>query len=120
MGFVQAVTSVYTNYFNFQGRASRAEYWWFFLFAFLVGIVGNVLIAVLGDTVGGLLYLVFILGSLIPSIAVAVRRLHDTGKSGWWILIGLIPIVGFIVLLIFYLGKGEAGSNAYGANPLGG
>ncbi|MCZ8235565.1 MAG: DUF805 domain-containing protein [Inhella sp.] len=89
MGFTDAIKTCFSKYATFSGRATRAEYWWFFLFTFL-----GSLIPIVG--------LIFALAVLIPSIAVAVRRLHDTDRSGWWILIGLIPLVGFIVLLVFY------------------
>ena len=89
MSFGAAIASFFSKYATFSGRATRAEFWWFFLFTFLGGLI---------PIVG----LIFALAVLIPSIAVAVRRLHDTDRSGWWLLIGLIPLVGFIVLLVFY------------------
>ncbi|MCP2670033.1 DUF805 domain-containing protein [Maricaulaceae bacterium EIL42A08] len=122
MGFMDAVKSVYSNYFNFQGRARRSEYWFFYLFAVIVGVVAQILIVSTGEIgagIFGLVYLVFILGTIIPQLAVAVRRLHDTDRSGWWLLIGLIPLVGFIVLLIFMVGDSKPGANKYGANPKG-
>lgn len=122
MGFMDAVKSVYSNYFNFQGRARRSEYWFFYLFAVIVGVVAQILIVSTGETWAGifsLVYLVFILGTIIPQLAVAVRRLHDTDRSGWWLLIGLIPLVGFIVLLIFMVGDSKPGANKYGPNPKG-
>jgi uncharacterized membrane protein YhaH (DUF805 family) len=121
MGFLDAVKSVYSNYFNFQGRARRSEYWWFYLFYVIVILVLSVLAGALGDAgvIFGVLYLVFLLGTIIPMLAAGVRRLHDTGRSGWWILIGLIPLVGAIVLLIFFVGDSQAGPNQYGDNPKG-
>lgn len=122
MGFMDAVKSVYSNYFNFQGRARRSEYWFFYLFAVIVGVVAQILIVSTGETgagIFGLVYGVFILGTLIPQLAVAVRRLHDTDRSGWWLLFGLIPLVGFIVLLIFMVGDSKPGANKYGPNPKG-
>ncbi|MFC4724153.1 DUF805 domain-containing protein [Glycocaulis abyssi] len=115
MNFMDAVKSVYSNYVGFQGRARRSEYWWWFLFYVIVyGVLYAVDMSVFGyPMLAGL----FALGSLIPAIAVGVRRLHDTGRSGWWILIGLVPLVGFIVLLIFYVMDSQPGVNQHGPNP---
>jgi uncharacterized membrane protein YhaH (DUF805 family) len=101
---------------NFNGRASRAAYWWWFLFQVIaVGIVAGIIDGILGTwgVVTGLAGLAL----LLPTLSVSVRRLHDTGRTGWWILIGLIPLIGFIVLLIFYLQEGDAGDNEYGPPP---
>lgn len=119
MGFLDAVKSVYTNYVNFQGRARRSEYWWWFLFYLIVVLVLAGGVSAISDTLGGALYAIFVLGSILPAIAVQVRRLHDTGRSGWWVLISLIPLVGFIVLLIFYASDSQPGENKYGPNPKG-
>lgn len=117
MNFMDAVKAVYTNYVGFQGRARRSEYWWFFLFYLIVYMVlYTVDLTVFGyPMLSGL----FALASFLPSLAVGVRRLHDTGRSGWWLLIGLIPLVGFIVLIIFYVGDSQPGDNKYGSNPKG-
>ncbi len=117
MNFMDAVKAVYTNYVGFQGRARRSEYWWFFLFYLIVYIV----LYAVDLTVFGypMLSGLFALASFLPSLAVGVRRLHDTGRSGWWLLIGLIPLVGFIVLIIFYVGDSQPGVNKYGPNPKG-
>ena len=108
------------RYFGFSGRARRSEYWWFFLFNVLVSIVASILDSVLGtmsdDTNVGLIGSIASLALLLPSIAVGIRRLHDTSRSGWWILIGLIPIVGWIVLLVFYV-QDSHGDNQYGPSP---
>ena len=98
MSFADAVRSVLSKYVVFAGRARRSEFWWFALFAGIVYIVAGILDAVIGSQVIG--YLVA-LALLLPSLAVTVRRLHDTGRSGWWILIGIIPLIGAIVLLVF-------------------
>lgn len=119
MGFMDAVSAVYSNYVNFQGRARRSEYWWFYLFYIIVAVVFQVIMTTVSESFGGLLYLVFVLGSFLPMLAVSVRRLHDTGKSGWWVLLGLIPILGAIVLIIFYVGDSQPGANKYGPNPKG-
>lgn len=102
------------NYAGFEGRARRREYWNFVLFNFLATLVLGVVDVVLDITVLAPLYS---LAVLIPSIAVTVRRLHDTDRSGWWILISLVPVVGFIVLLVFTLMDGTPGPNAHGPSP---
>lgn len=118
MNFMDAVKSVYSNYVNFQGRARRSEYWWWYLFYIVVYIV----VLVVDQTIFGqpaILTGLFVLANIIPAIAVGVRRLHDTGRSGWWLLIGLIPLVGAIVLIVFFVMDSEAGVNKYGPNPKG-
>jgi uncharacterized membrane protein YhaH (DUF805 family) len=109
------------KYAVFTGRARRAEYWYFSLFMFLLSIVVMFLDWTLGfsKTFGSLGVLSAILGlaTLLPALAVTVRRLHDTGRSGWWILIGLVPLVGGIVLLVFYVQDSQPGENQYGPNP---
>jgi len=116
MGFMEAVTSVYKRYVDFQGRSPRSEYWWFVLFILIVYIVG------LGLTMAvpflGILLLIFYLGSLLPMIAVAIRRLHDLDKSGWFFLLAFVPIVSLLLLYWFCL-KGTEGDNQFGPDPLG-
>jgi uncharacterized membrane protein YhaH (DUF805 family) len=116
MTFGEAIRSGFDNYVNFSGRASRSEFWWWVLFAILASIVANIIDAIIGAPIFSLLVS---LGLLLPGLAVSVRRLHDTNRSGWWILIGLIPIIGFIVLLIFYLEQGNPGPNEHGPPPVG-
>ena len=123
MSFTAAVRSVLSQYAEFGGRARRAEYWWFILFSVLVGIVTSILDVVLstdfegGLASNGLFNLLANLALLLPSLAVAVRRLHDTDRSGWWILIGLIPLIGLIVLLVFFVQDGTPGPNRFGPSP---
>jgi len=102
------------KYAKFDGRAGRPEYWFFILFNIiaLVALAGLAQIPRVG-VVFGVLYLVYALGVLVPGIAVTLRRLHDTDRSGWWVLIGFIPIVG-IVLLVFVLLPGTQGNNRFG------
>lgn len=109
MGFFKAIGSGFGNYTNFSGRARRSEFWWWTLFAFLMGIL--TVIPILGWLIA--------LAMLLPNLAMQVRRLHDTGHSGWWWFIGLIPIIGFIVLLIFYVTDSKPGPNQWGPNPKG-
>ncbi|MGB2364470.1 MAG: DUF805 domain-containing protein [Flavobacteriales bacterium] len=118
---------VLSLYFDFNGRARRREYWMFALVNFII----STLIVVIDNALGfsfnytgnisgvGIFNLLYNLLILIPSLAVAVRRLHDIGKSGWMLLIGLIPLAGAIWLLILLLRDSEAGENKYGANPKG-
>jgi uncharacterized membrane protein YhaH (DUF805 family) len=112
---------VFDNYANFNGRARRSEYWYFALMNLIILVVAAVLDNVLGLTFGALpygwLYLLFALAVFIPGLAVAVRRLHDVGKSGWFYFIVLIPIVGAIWLLVLFCTEGERGENQYGADP---
>jgi uncharacterized membrane protein YhaH (DUF805 family) len=105
---------VFERYAVFEGRAGRAEYWWFFLANILISVVLQALARGAGALV--ILSFAYSLALLIPGLAVAVRRLHDTNKSGWWILISLVPFVGIIVLIVFLATEGDPGANQYG-NP---
>jgi len=111
------------KYAVFEGRARRREYWFFVLFAVLIHIVLNIVDRMLGmysaENAIGLLGGIFGLAILIPSLAVGARRLHDTGRSGWWLLIGLVPLIGFIVLIVFFVLDSQPGTNQYGPNPKG-
>jgi len=116
MGFGEAISAVLNKYAVFTGRSRRSEYWWWALALFIVDIV----IGLLFDASRGLgyvLYFVFVFGLLIPNIAVSVRRLHDTGRTGWWLLIGFIPIVGAIILIVFLATDSTPGDNRYGPSP---
>ena len=114
---------VLKKYTVFDGRAELKEYWWFSLFSFIIIIVLSVIDIVTGTfnvNVGlGLLGGIYTLAVLIPSIAVSVRRLHDTDRSGWWLLINGIPLIGVIVFLVFTGQAGTPGDNQYGSNPKG-
>jgi uncharacterized membrane protein YhaH (DUF805 family) len=118
MTFAEAVRSGFDHYVKFDGRASRPAYWWWFLFAILVAICASIIDAAIGSF--GVISGIAGLALLLPGLSVAIRRLHDTDRTGWWILIGLIPLVGFIVLLVFYLREGDAGENRYGPPPVAG
>ena len=115
--FVEALK----KYAVFSGRSRRKEYWYFALFVIIISFVLNIIDVLTGAyerTAGvGLLSSIFSLAVLIPSIAVTVRRLHDIDRSGWWLLIALVPLVGWIVLLVFSVQEGTPGSNRYGPNP---
>lgn len=114
---------VLKKYAVFSGRARRKEYWYFFLFSLIISIVLAVVDGVTGSFSAeagvGLLGGIYALAVLIPGLAVSVRRLHDTGRSGWWLLIALIPVIGAIVLLVFMVLEGKPGTNQYGSNPKG-
>lgn len=109
------------RYNDFNSRSRRREYWLFVLFYILLGIGAHFLDSLFGfadvGQVYGPIYSLYIIIMLLPSIAVAVRRLHDIDKSGWWLFIGFIPIIGFIWLLIYFLREGTYGSNQYGPDP---
>ena len=113
--------SVLKNYATFQGRARRREYWMFVLFNMIFMIVAMILDNILGTTFSegyyGFIYLIYALALMLPSLAVSVRRLHDVGKSGGFIFIALIPIVGAIWLLVLTCTDGNPGSNNYGDSP---
>ncbi len=114
------------KYAKASGRACRSEYWFFCLFCFLlefvIAFVGGFLAGFLGsEAIAGLfdlLLFVVEIGLLCPSFGVAIRRLHDTNRSGWWLLIALIPLIGIIVLFIFLVSKGTSGDNRFGPDPL--
>lgn len=114
---------VLKKYARFDGRAGQKEYWYFSLFSFIIIVVLSVIDMMTGTfnvNVGlGLLSGIYTLAVLIPSIAVSVRRLHDTDRSGGWFLINAIPLIGVIVFLIFTAQDGTPGDNQYGSNPKG-
>ena len=114
MTFSEAVSDGFSKYAIFQGRSSRAAYWWWFLFAVIVGIVTG-LVDVFAKT-GSVVSLIVNLALLLPSLAVFVRRLHDTGRSGWWVFIDLVPIIGWIVTLVFTLQRSKP-PNRWGDAP---
>lgn len=109
---------VLKQYADFSGRARRTEYWMFALFNFLFVIAAAIVGSVIGGVTGyGVVVGLYGFAMLIPGLAVTVRRLHDLNKSGWNILLGLIPLVGAIILLVYYCTEGTLGENAYGPNP---
>ncbi len=110
MGFADAIKICFAKYVNFEGRATRPEFWYFVLFNIIVGTVAGIIDkAAHGNAVGNLVGLIF----LLPGIAVTTRRLHDIGRSGWWQLLSLTGI-GIFLLLFWYCQRGELGSNVYG------
>ena len=124
MGFSQAVKSFWSRYTNFKGRSRRSEYWYIQLFLIVTNLAAAAIdLALMNGDVdrfianggGGIVGLVWILATIVPALAVLVRRLHDTGKSGWWALIGLVPFAGAVVLLVFSVLDSTAEENQYGA-----
>ena len=106
---------VFEKYATFEGRATRSEYWWFTLANWIVGMVISFVGSLFDPTYGGLaLQGIYSLAVLIPSLAVGVRRLHETNHSGWWLFISLIPIVGWIWILVLMVTGSDAGENDYG------
>ena len=103
------------KYADFNGRARRTEYWLFVLLNSIIAMLLSVVDYLLDSS--GFIGLIFALAIFIPSIAVAVRRLHDTNRSGWWMLITFIPVIGIIALLIFFVLDSSPGENRFGANP---
>lgn len=118
MNFSQAITSGFQNYVVFEGRSRRSAYWFWVLFTGLISMAISVLFSFDANTssvVSGLWSLV----TLLPSLAVGIRRLHDTNRSGWFLLLALIPLVGAIILIVFFAQDGTTGENRFGANPKG-
>ena len=113
---------VLRKYAVFSGRARRKEYWFFVLFNAIFAIAAMILDNSLGlaiEDVGyGPIYILYALATIVPGLAVSVRRLHDIGKSGWYFLLALIPCVGGIILLVFDLMPGDPGENEYGPDPI--
>lgn len=107
----------WSKFATFSGRARRREYWMFVLFNFLIGIACQIVDHVLGTS--GIIYAIYTLAVIIPGFAVFCRRMHDVGRSGWWWLIAFVPIIGWILLLIWTCSNSEPGQNKYGPSPKG-
>ena len=114
MDFGQAISTCFKKYADINGRAQRSEYWWFFLLNVIVNIAGTTLF---GD---GLISVLITLALLVPAISVGVRRLHDTNRTGWWMLAFIIPLLGLVLALFWLTKRGTVGPNQYGDDPLGG
>ena len=115
MNMQEAVTSVLSQYANFNGRARRSEYWFYTLAVVIVSIIAAIIDMILGMMI---LQWIVIIATIVPSLSVGARRLHDTDKSGWLQLIGIIPLIGAIVLIVFYA-MDSTPDNKYGPNPKG-
>jgi uncharacterized membrane protein YhaH (DUF805 family) len=117
MNFQQAIQSGFSNYVNFSGRAARSEYWFWIVFYLLAVVVTLAIDTMIGFR---LTLSIFAIAVLLPTIAVQVRRLHDLDRTGWWILLHFVPLVGAIVLIIWYCMRGTEGPNRFGPDPLAG
>jgi uncharacterized membrane protein YhaH (DUF805 family) len=122
MNFPTAVSTCLAKYVTFTGRARRSEFWYYELFAFLAAIAAMIADQIVDPPVPGtmsygLVYALVMLGLLLPSLAVAVRRLHDTDRSGFWLFIAFVPFVGAILLIVWYCTKGTTGDNRFGPDP---
>lgn len=106
------------RYTEFSGRSRRKEYWMFVLMNLLLPLVMLLAVLVLGATIAVILYAAVVLALIIPGLAVTVRRLHDTDRSGWIILFGLIPVIGAILLIVYYAKEGTRGPNRFGPDPV--
>ena len=115
MTFAQAIRSGFFNYVNFRGRAARSEFWFWILFTVVGGLVAEIFDFAFFSAVTGHSPLtdIFQLGTFLPGLAVAVRRLHDTDRSGWWLLLLLVPVIGWLVLLFFVVQPGTPGPNQF-------
>lgn len=134
MTLSESVKTCFAKFTTWQGRATRSEYWYFTLFSILCAIAAVAVDSVLGTsftftdpTTGteasfgyGWFYLIVALVNFLPGLAVLVRRLHDTGRSGWWYWIALVPLIGVIMLLVWFCSRGTVGDNKFGSDPLGG
>ena len=121
MNFKQAVTSCFQNYVGFSGRAPRSEYWFFYLFLLPVFFVTGVLdFLIAPNSEIQPVTIIALLAVILPMIAVSVRRLHDGDRSGWWYLLAFVPLVGGIIILIWFCMRGTVGSNRFGPDPLEG
>ncbi|HEX4410618.1 MAG TPA: DUF805 domain-containing protein [Xanthobacteraceae bacterium] len=118
MNFQQAIASGFRNYVSFSGRAIRSEFWYWQLFVFLVSIGTEIIdySFVGGDSISTPLTSLWGLATFLPGLGLAIRRLHDTDRSGWWFFLVFIPLIGFIVLIIWWCQKGTDGYNRFGAD----
>ncbi len=111
--------AAYKNYWDFQGRAGRSEYWLFFLWMLILGVVAGVVDAIAFRHIGfgGPTALFVTFAHLIPNLSLSFRRLHDTNRTAWWLLIALIPLIGGLVLFVFTVLRGTQGENRFGPEP---
>ena len=127
MGFGTAIAACFSKFVTFTGRASRSEYWYFYLFCLICMVGGVILDLALGTAItdddgefaGGAVFWLTLLVLMLPLLSASVRRLHDTNRSGWWYWIVLIPLVGPIIFLVWTCIKGTSGPNRFGSDPLG-
>lgn len=117
MNMFEAISSCFKNYFNFNGRARRSEYWFFYLFTLIVEIIIKCIYYTANNSVVSAIAIILLVGFAIPKLSVTVRRLHDIGKSALSLLCILIPLAGPIIILIFMVKDGDEGDNQYGPSP---
>lgn len=130
MNLMQSISTCFGKYITFSGRAQRSEFWWFVLFLIIANIITGAIDSAIFETstmmisgvefsyTAGYIGLIFSLAVFLPTWAVEVRRLHDIDKSGWWLLLAFIPLIGALILLYWFIGKGTEGENKYGPDPL--
>ena len=118
MNFTQSIAHCFSNYANFNGRGSRSEYWWFYLFTWLLNLGGTLMDSSMGESGEGLMYWGTALVTVIPTLSAGARRLHDVNKSGGYLFLSLIPTIGSIILLFMLIPEGDKGKNRFGINPL--
>ncbi len=116
MGFTEATSTCLKKSVDWSGRASRSEFWWFELAQLIFIVIAAIIDQIVGTQI---FYILAIIALILPSIAVFIRRLHDTDRTGWWFWIQLLPLIGLIVILVFMLTGSDAGDNKYGPNPQG-
>ena len=123
MGFTDAIKTGFRKYIGFSGRAMRSEYWYWALFILLLQIVAWLIdMTLFGFNTTGVnpIGSIFSLATFLPGLAVSIRRLHDIDRAGWWVLLGLIPVIGWIVLIYWACLRGTVGTNRFGPDPLEG
>jgi uncharacterized membrane protein YhaH (DUF805 family) len=123
MGFKDAISSGFRNYIGFSGRAARSEYWYWVLFILLLQIMAWLIdMTLFGFNTTGVnpIGVLVSLATFLPGLALSVRRLHDIDRLGWWVLLGLIPVIGWIVLIYWACLRGTVGANRFGPDPLEG
>jgi uncharacterized membrane protein YhaH (DUF805 family) len=118
VNFAESIQSGFRNYVGFSGRASRSEFWFWVLFIILVTLGTQLIEWMMFEEPTGILSIIVSIALFLPNIAMVVRRLHDRDKSGWWILLNFVPLVGIIILLIWYCTRGTVGPNRFGPDPL--
>ncbi len=122
MSFGQSISHVLSNLTNFSGRAGRSEFWWWFLAVIIIQMAANILDSLIGTSNAGafgmgIISLVLAVVLTLANLSVGCRRLHDTGRSGWWQLLALIPCIGTIILIVWWAAPSNEGANAYGSGP---